>query len=350
MYYTNNNSILDWYDINKRNLPWRLTKDPYKIWLSEVMLQQTQVSTVIPYYENWIRKFPTVDSVAKVNIDEALKMWEGLGYYKRCRNFHSAAKIIVSKHNGMIPNSYNILLSLPGVGNYVASAILSIAFNKKFAAIDTNLNRVISRILGIKKLTKWNKNRINKYATLLVEHQRPGDVNQALMDIGSQLCTTKKALCSSCPNQNICKAFQSSNPLQFPQILAKKPPRLKKFVAGYISLNKNIIINKRPNNVMLGGLWQLPTFEFKESEKRADIEGLFRKKVGKDINIEGKIGIVKHEYSHLKAEVALYLFSKKNNSIKLDDSKWIKINDVDKYAFSNVNHKLIQLMSNKKND
>lgn len=350
MYYTNNNSILDWYDINKRNLPWRLTKDPYKIWLSEVMLQQTQVSTVIPYYENWIRKFPTVDSVAKVNIDEALKMWEGLGYYKRCRNFHSAAKIIVSKHNGMIPNSYNILLSLPGVGNYVASAILSIAFNKKFAAIDTNLNRVISRILGIKKLTKWNKNRINKYATLLVGHQRPGDVNQALMDIGSQLCTTKKALCSSCPNQNICKAFQSSNPLQFPQILAKKPPRLKKFVAGYISLNKNIIINKRPNNVMLGGLWQLPTFEFKESEKRADIEELFRKKVGKDINIEGKIGIVKHEYSHLKAEVALYLFSKKNNSIKLDDSKWIKINDVDKYAFSNVNHKLIQLMSNKKND
>ena len=350
MYYTNNNSILDWYDINKRNLPWRLTKDPYKIWLSEVVLQQTQVLTVIPYYENWIRKFPTVDSVAKVNIDEALKMWEGLGYYKRCRNFHSAAKIIVSKHNGMIPNSYNILLSLPGVGNYVASAILSIAFNKKFAAIDTNLNRVISRIHGIKKLTKWNKNRINKYATLLVEHQRPGDVNQALMDIGSQLCTTKKALCSSCPNQNICKAFQSSNPLQFPQILAKKPPRLKKFVAGYISLNKNIIINKRPNNVMLGGLWQLPTFEFKESEKRADIEDLFRKKVGKDINIEGKIGIVKHEYSHLKAEVALYLFSKKNNSIKLDDSKWIKINDVDKYAFSNVNHKLIQLMSNKKND
>ena len=268
MYYTNNNSILDWYDINKRNLPWRLTKDPYKIWLSEVMLQQTQVSTVIPYYENWIRKFPTVDSVAKVNIDETLKMWEGLGYYKRCRNFHSAAKIIVSKHNGMVPNSYNILLSLPGVGNYVASAILSIAFNKKFAAIDTNLNRVISRILGIKKLTKWNKNRINKYATLLVGHQRPGDINQALMDIGSQLCTTKKALCSSCPNQNICKAFQSSNPLQFPQILAKKPPRLKKFVAGYISLHKNIIINKRPNNAMLGGLWHLPTFEFKEYEKR----------------------------------------------------------------------------------
>ena len=325
MYYTNNNSILDWYDINKRNLPWRLTKDPYKIWLSEVMLQQTQVSTVIPYYENWIRKFPTVDSVAKVNIDEALKMWEGLGYYKRCRNFHSAAKIIVSKHNGIIPNSYNILLSLPGVGNYVASAILSIAFNEKFSAIDTNLNRVIARILGIKKLTKWNKNRINKYATLLVEHQRPGDVNQALMDIGSQLCTTKKALCSSCPNQTICKAFQSSNPLQFPQILAKKPALLKKFVAVYISLNKNIIINKRPNNV-------------------------FRKKVGKDINIEGKIGIVKHVYSHLKTEVALYIFSKKNKNIKLDDSKWIKISDVDEYAFSNVNHKLIQLMRDKKND
>ena len=250
----------------------------------------------------------------------------------------------------MIPNSYNILLSLPGVGNYVASAILSIAFNEKFSAIDTNLNRVIARILGIKKLTKWNKNRINKYATLLVEHQRPGDVNQALMDIGSQLCTTKKALCSSCPNQNICKAFQSSNPLQFPQTLAKKPAHLKKFVAGYISLKKNIIINKRPNNVMLGGLWQLPTFEFKESEKRADIEDLFRKKVGKDINIEGKIGIVKHNYSHLKTEVALYIFSKKNKNIKLDDSKWIKINDVDEYAFSNVNHKLIQLMRDKKND
>tara|TARA_B100001250_G_scaffold388061_1_gene386003 strand:+ start:274 stop:1326 length:1053 start_codon:yes stop_codon:yes gene_type:complete len=350
LYYTNNNLILDWYDTNKRNLPWRLTKDPYKIWLSEVMLQQTQVSTVIPYYKNWIRKFPTVHSVAKANIDEVLKMWEGLGYYKRCRNFHSAANIIVTEHNGILPNSYNILLGLPGIGNYMASAILSIAFNENLPALDTNLNRVISRILGIKKLTKWNKNRINKYATMLVRCQRPGDVNQALMDIGSQLCTAKKALCSSCPSQNYCKAFQSTDPLKFPQTLGKKPAPTTKYVAGYISLNKKIIINRRPNNGMLGGLWQLPTFEFKQSKNTADIECLFRKKVGKDINIEGKIGIVKHVYSHLKTEVALYLCSKKNKSIKLDNSKWIKINDVKQYTFSNVNHKLMQLMGDKKND
>ena len=152
MYNTNNiQLILKWYDLNKRDLPWRNANDPYKTWLSEIMLQQTQVQTVIPYFNKWMKQFPTLSSVANANLDQVLKSWEGLGYYRRCKNFHQAAKIVIKDYNGMIPNDYETLKKLPGLGEYSASAIMSIAFNEKYPAIDSNLVRVISRILGIKK-------------------------------------------------------------------------------------------------------------------------------------------------------------------------------------------------------
>ena len=146
-------SLLDWYEKNKRNLPFRCTNDPYKIWLSEIMLQQTQVNTVIPFYLKWIKRFPTLDSVANADYDIVLKFWEGLGYYRRCLNFHKASKIIIESHNGQIPSDYQSFINLPGVGEYTAGAVLSIAFNKKIPAIDGNVIRVVSRLKKIKNLT-----------------------------------------------------------------------------------------------------------------------------------------------------------------------------------------------------
>ena len=149
-------SILTWFDISKRDLPFRKNKDPYNIWVSEIMLQQTKVKTVIPYYNNWIKKFPDIESVAKASESDLLKAWEGLGYYARCRNFHEAAKIVCKKYNSIIPSSWDAFRGLPGVGEYTAGAVLSIAFNKPFIAIDGNVNRVMARITGRRKLSKNN--------------------------------------------------------------------------------------------------------------------------------------------------------------------------------------------------
>ena len=176
MYYTNiTSTILSWYDKNKRELPWRKSKDPYKIWLSEIMLQQTQVKTVIPYYRRWLNKFRSINDVASADLDSALKAWEGLGYYSRCRNFHKASKIIVSNYDGRIPKIYNEFILLPGVGNYIASAVLSIVHNVKLPAIDVNLKRVYGRVLKVKNYTKQNINRIEKLGFELVQCARPGD-------------------------------------------------------------------------------------------------------------------------------------------------------------------------------
>ena len=160
------NKILHWYDNNKRNLPWRNTKNPYMIWLSEIMLQQTQVSVVIPYYNKWIKTFPTIEKVAKADLDNLLKLWEGLGYYSRCRNFHKAAQYVVTHYKGIIPSDYDLFIALPGVGEYIASAVMSIAYDQSYPAIDGNLKRVISRYLGLRKITKRNLFRIKKKLAL----------------------------------------------------------------------------------------------------------------------------------------------------------------------------------------
>ena len=169
--------ILSWYQSEKRILPFRGIDDPYKIWLSEIMLQQTQVKTVVPYYNRWVKRYPSIKSVALADRGAVLKMWEGLGYYTRCRNFHTAAKIVVKRFNGIIPNDWKIFSSLPGVGDYTAAAVLSIAFNKPYAVMDGNAKRVMSRILGIKNLTSWNLSRINKTLSNIIPEHTPGNFN-----------------------------------------------------------------------------------------------------------------------------------------------------------------------------
>ena len=177
-------NLLRWYSLNKRDLPWRETKDPYKIWISEIMLQQTQVSTVIPYYKKWIRKFPNLDSLSKAKYDHVLKLWEGLGYYSRCKNIYQTSKII----NKTLPSTYEKLIQLPGIGEYTAKTILAIAFNQNEVGIDTNLERVGFRLLGLKKKSKFNKNKVRKFLEKTQDKKHPGDFNQALMDLGSTIC------------------------------------------------------------------------------------------------------------------------------------------------------------------
>ena len=209
MYTTNNisKSLLHWYKKSKRSLPWRKTKAPYNIWLSETMLQQTQVKTVIPFYSRWIEQFPDFNSVATAHLDSLLKFWEGLGYYNRCKNFHKAVKIIVNNYNSSLPDNIEDFKALPGVGEYTAAAVYSIVLSHPIPVIDVNVNRVMSRLLQIKLHTPHNKKRVLSTLTNCIDKTRPGDFNQAMMDLGSTVCTQKNPKCDICPLNSSCGGF-----------------------------------------------------------------------------------------------------------------------------------------------
>ena len=347
MYNTSNN-ISKWYSLNKRDLPWRESRDPYKIWLSEVMLQQTQVETVIPYYERWLNKYPTVNSVASEKIDKLLKIWEGLGYYSRCRNFYNAAKEVITKHNGIIPNKIEVFRSLPGVGEYISGAVMSMAFNQSHIAMDGNHRRVISRVLGIKKLSNYNQKRIKSILKELIGVDRPGDVNQALMDIGSSICKSRETLCLDCPLQSLCKAFLLGNPLAYPQKINKKKIPTKQLVAALIKNKDSILISKRPNKGLLGGLWELPNVVIENIDSPGnDLIGQIEKQYGYDITVNRPLGKISHSFTHYKMNITLYQCNTKNDMVSEPGVKWVRYSDLNQFAFSKANHKLFRLIEKK---
>lgn len=339
MYNTNKYKyLLDWYDSNKRILPWRNTKDPYMIWLSEVMLQQTQVNVVIPYYNQWIKAFPTIETVAEANLDSLLKLWEGLGYYSRCRNFHKAAKYVVNHYNGVIPKKYGLFILLPGVGEYIASAVMSIAYNQRYPSIDGNLKRVMSRYLGLKKISKRNFLRIKKKMNTMIE-TRPGDINQALMDIGSTICKPTATICSLCPLNISCKGASSFDATQYPDKKLKKAIPTKHYISGYISYDKYILITKRPSKGLLAGLWELPMVEKSNDSESIDIFNKYTTKaLGCSVNIINNIGIIKHAYSHYKISITLLKCEPVNIDVK--NSQWISLDEINDFTFSKANHKI----------
>ena len=210
-------SLLSWFDLEKRDLSFRKNRNPYRVWVSEIMLQQTKVETVIPYYQKWIKSYPNIVSVYEASESSLLKSWEGLGYYSRCRNFHKAAKIVCEQYNAKIPNSWDEFRSLPGVGDYTAGAVLSIAFNKPFIALDGNVKRVMARILGRKKLSKYNIQRFISTLKKWLDCNRPGDFNEAMIELGACICTSSSPKCYQCPISNFCAAYKSGNPLSYPQ-------------------------------------------------------------------------------------------------------------------------------------
>ena len=208
--------LLKWYDANVRPFPWRSTSNPYRVWLSEIMLQQTQVKTVIPFYGRWVTKFPTIKSVAKTNMGSLLKMWEGLGYYARVRNFHYACIEVMKRFGGRVPDNYQDFQSLPGVGPYISGAVMSMAYNLPFPAVDCNAYRVVSRIKSINLPFNSCKNEIVGFLSNHISLKRPGDFNQAIMDLGREICTPISPSCDICPVRNNCCAFVSNTVNQYP--------------------------------------------------------------------------------------------------------------------------------------
>lgn len=341
--------LLDWYSKNRRQMPWRETSDPYKIWISEIMLQQTRVDTVIPYYERFLKRFPTVDKLASADQQTVLKLWEGLGYYSRARNMHYAAKQIVSDYKSTFPGTYAGLLKLKGVGPYTAAAISSIAFNRKQAVVDGNVIRVLSRYFGIKDDVRRSavKKQIQKLADSIIPEDSPGDFNQAMMELGATVCTPSKPQCESCPVSTQCIAYQSAETEIIPYKSPKKKIPHHQIAVGMITNRSDeLLIALRPNDAMLGGLWEFPggKQESDESLKQTVRRELFEE-LGVKVNVADKFMDLKHAYSHFKITLHAYWCSieegtpKPNSSVKLN---WVTLNEIEQYPFPKANKVLIE--------
>ncbi|MEX1062745.1 MAG: A/G-specific adenine glycosylase [Balneolaceae bacterium] len=302
--------LLNWYDRNKRDLPWRRSENPYHIWISEVMCQQTRVDTAIPYYHRFTTAFPTVQDLAEASRQDVLKVWEGLGYYSRARNLQDAAKHIVKFRNGVLPDTYKEICSLSGIGPYTASAILSIAYNQPYSVVDGNVIRVITRFNGIEEdiRSQGTKNQVREQADLYLDKNRPGDFNQALMELGATVCKPVRPVCGSCPLSTDCIANRTAATGRIPYKSPVKSIPHHDIGAGLIvDSQKRLLIALRPEHAMLGGLWEFPGGKRKTGEKlRTTVRRELKEELNLDVRVLGKFMELKHAYSHFRITLHAY--------------------------------------------
>jgi A/G-specific adenine glycosylase len=293
--------LLRWYDKNQRDLPWRHNRDPYSIWVSEVMLQQTQVATVIPYYERFLKKFPTLLSLAQAEEEEVLAIWSGLGYYRRAKLLHRGTQEVQLKHQGKIPTDPNLLKTIPGIGPYTAGAIASIAFQQPTPLVDGNVIRVLSRIFAKKGHAKEGKlhKEIWKLAQDLVDLKKPGDFNQALMELGATTCRVVLPSCTSCPLNSLCKGYQLGKPEQFPETPpAKKTIHLKRVVATAWKGDKLLLV-KRKEARWFQGMWELPHEYLSEGRSQLEVLQTFlQQHFGTRLNQPQELPTTTHSITH----------------------------------------------------
>ena len=338
-----NNKLLNWYDLNKRDLPWRRCRNPYRVWVSEIMLQQTQVKTVVPYFNKWMKRYPTLKTLKNAKYEDILKMWEGLGYYSRCKNIYKTSQLI----NSSFPNNYQDLIKLPGIGDYTAKTILSIAFEQPFVGIDTNLERVGYRILGLKSKTKRNHKRVVEFLEANQDKNRPGDYNEALMDLGSSICSSQTTYCTKCPLAKACKAYVSLSPTSYPKSeISKKVPE-HNVAISLIKYKNKFLITRRSNTKFLSGLWEFPGGKIEKSETaRQAIIREVKEETNLIIFDPIYLGNVKHKYSHFGVNISLFISSPesiKKLNIK-QEHKWIDLKSIDKYPLPKANHKMLDIL------
>lgn len=303
--------LLDWYEHNARDLPWRCDVSPYRTWISEIMLQQTQVETVIPYYSRWMARFPDIETLAAADEQDVLSVWEGLGYYSRARNLHQAARQVMVAHNGQLPRTHAALGKLPGIGPYTAAAIASIAFGEDVAAVDGNIRRVFSRLfdVSVPARSTQGERRIQELAQAYLPQGRAGDYNQALMDLGALICTPTNPDCDSCPIAEGCLArqlgLQEERPVRIPR---KKIPHLT-VTAAVIRQDGLVLLAQRPPQGLLGGLWEFPggTLEESDPDLRACLQREIREELGVEIFIDEPFGQYNHAYTHFKITLHAFL-------------------------------------------
>jgi len=341
-------TLLAWYQAHKRDLVWRDSDDPYHIWISEIMLQQTRVDQMGPYFTRFITAFPTIQALAQADADQVLKLWEGLGYYARARNLHKAAKHITEAGNGVIPDTYDGLLALPGIGTYTAAAISSIAFDRDHPVLDGNVIRVLTRLLhetGDPRKAAIKTTLIAAGEKLLPPGQA-GDFNQAMMELGARVCTPARPLCPTCPVKAHCRA---NHELNDPTVLPFKAPKKAKphyqVAAGIIWKNGQILIAQRPKDGLLGGLWEFPGGKQEVSET---LEECLVREIREELNLQIEVDHfatrVDHAYSHFS--ITLHAFhahpiSGEPQAIECAAWQWVDSSQLDDFAFSRADRHII---------
>ncbi|WP_083993545.1 A/G-specific adenine glycosylase [Picosynechococcus sp. PCC 8807] len=323
-------SLLDWYQRAGRTLPWRNEPDIYRVWISEIMLQQTQVKTVIPYYERWLEQFPTVEALAAADLQAVLKQWEGLGYYARARNLHQAAQQVVTDFAGQFPEDLDKILRLKGIGRTTAGGILSSARNLPLAILDGNVKRVLARLIALEVPPAKALNELWDVSENLLDPENPRDFNQALMDLGATLCTAKTPACPRCPWQNHCTAYLKHQPTDFPRKAPKKQIPTKKIVAAIaFNLENRVFIQQRPQDGLLGGLWEFPN---QEGNIQPLLTDLFP-----GAQYERRLNTVFHAYTHFKIQVEPQIYR-----VNLSGAGWVSLQSLKDYPFSKAHLKIIE--------
>jgi len=337
--------LLEWYDRHHRDLPWRISPqmaargvkaDPYRIWLSEVMLQQTTVQAVKPYFANFLARWPTVDDLAAAPSDDVMATWAGLGYYARARNLKKCAEAVAAEHGGIFPDSEEGLKSLPGIGDYTAAAVAAIAFNRQAAVMDGNVERVISRLYAISTPLPAGKPLMKQKVALLTPADRPGDFAQAMMDLGATICTPKRPVCSLCPFRESCEALRLHDPEKFPVKAAKKDKSVRvgaAFIA--VTADGEILLKKRIESGLLGGMTEVPTTGW-----TARIDGATGTDAAPFAADWQASGAVTHVFTHFELRLQIYRVAIPY-PVEINDGWWEPVTNLEAQALPTIMKKAI---------
>ncbi len=349
--------LVSWYAKNKRDLPWRRdAHDPYRIWVSEVLLQQTQVATVIPYYKRFLARFPTIRALAAARLDDVLKVWEGAGYYARARNLHRAAREVIARFSGRIPQTVDELSTLPGVGRYTAGAIASIAFNRDAPIVDGNVTRVLCRYFNLDDDPKSAETQKELWglAEALLPHGRAGQFNQAMMELGATVCTTRRPRCDACPLRFGCAARRLGIQEQLPTKQRKKTRPHHQVAVGIVWKRGRILIAKRFAKDLLGGLWEFPGgHQEKDEPLRECVKREVREELGIAVRVGKEFAVVDHAYSHFS--ITLHAFHcrwlrGRPRAIGCAAWKWVSPRSLSRYAFPAANRRVIGVLKSSQGD
>ena len=333
--------LLSWYDETRRDLPWRRETDPYRIWLSEVMLQQTRVETVIPYYHRFLAAYPDVSALASAKQDDVLKLWEGLGYYARARNFLQAVREIEESYAGCVPQDPDEFARLCGVGEYTRAAVASIAFNQPLAVVDGNVKRVFCRLFNISQDPAKTvvKKQISQLAQDLLDLARPGDYNQAVMELGAVICIPRSPRCSLCPVSQFCQALSAGKAAELPVRQKKKKLPVHTLVAAVVIRDGKCLLRQRVSETLLQGLWELPNVVVSAESETATQK--FSALLGCDVTLGEELMRLQHAFTHLRWEVTVCCISTIQSKPLAGDWFWAGADDLDRLAFPAVYHPLL---------
>jgi len=352
--------LLDWFAKHRADYPWRRDSTPYHVWLSEIMLQQTQIETVIPYYMRFLKKYPSVNDLADAPIDDILKMWEGLGYYSRARNLHKAAQMVAHEYGGEFPDTVDSLLQLSGVGRYTAGAIASIAFGLSASVLDGNVIRVFTRLLDMDEdvTQATTKTKLWDLADKWVPDQHAGDYNQALMELGQSICRPKNPTCEDCPIQAHCLAFANGTQSERPVKKKKAPTPHVDVTAGLIRhADGRLLIAQRPMEGLLGGLWEFPGGKLEDGET---LEECLARELQEELAIHVQVNdlfvSVKHAFTHFK--ITLHTFEctylgamppyTEPQAIEALNWAWVTEAELEKYSFGKADRQVIKALKARK--